>query len=343
MAFRRPEIDIPIGALRSRTDAIKFSRRKFLCVTAAALPTFSRFARAQTYPTRPVHLIVGFPAGGVSDIIARVTAQWLSERLGQPFVVENRPGAGANVATEIVARAQPDGYTLLQAQGSNGWNETLYDNLNFVFVRDIAPVASVARTPAVLEVSPNVPVKTVAEFIGYAKANPGIINLAAVGQGSAPQLYGELFKMMTGIDLPEVQYRNSGPYTDLVAGRVQAIFDPIASSMGYIKAGQLRPLGVTTATRIQVLPDVPPIGDFVPGYEASGWQGLGAPANTPAEIITVLSKQIVAALADRAFTARLLDLGMEPFETTPAEFSKFIAGQTQKWATVIKTAKIKPK
>lgn len=345
MAFRRPEIDIPIGALRSRTDAIKFSRRKFLCVTAgaAALPTFSRFARAQTYPTRPVHLIVGFPAGGVSDIIARLTAQWLSERLGQPFVVENRPGAGANVATEIVARAQPDGYTLLQAQGSNGWNETLYDNLNFVFVRDIAPVASVARTPAVLEVSPNVPVKTVAEFIGYAKANPGIINLAAVGQGSAPQLYGELFKMMTGIDLPEVQYRNSGPYTDLVAGRVQAIFDPIASSMGYIKAGQLRPLGVTTATRIQVLPDVPPIGDFVPGYEASGWQGLGAPANTPAEIITVLNKQIVAALADRAFTARLLDLGMEPFETTPAEFSKFIAGQTQKWATVIKTAKIKPK
>jgi tripartite-type tricarboxylate transporter receptor subunit TctC len=344
MAYQRPVIATSIGASKSRTDAIKFSRREFLAATAgaAALPTFSRFACAQTYPTRPVHLIVGFPAGGVSDIIARLTAQWLSERLDQPFVVENRPGAGANVATEIVARARPDGYTLLQAQGSNGWNATLYDNLNFVFVRDITPVASVARTPAVLEVNPAVPVKTVAEFIGYAKANPGIINLAAIGQGSAPQLYGELFKMMTGIDLPEVQYRNSGPYTDLVAGRVQAIFDPIASSMGYIKAGQLRPLGVTTATRIQALPNVPPIGDIVPGYEASGWQGLGAPATTPPEIIAVLNKQIVAALADGAFRTRLLDLGMEPFETTPAEFGNFITEQTEKWAKVIKTANIKP-
>jgi tripartite-type tricarboxylate transporter receptor subunit TctC len=340
MAHKRPVT----GASRSRPDAMKFSRREFLAVTAGAvaLPTFSRLARAQSYPTRPVRLIVGFPAGGVSDIIARLTAQWLSERLDQPFVVENRPGAGANVATEMVARAQPDGYTLLQAQGSNGWNATLYDNLNFVFVRDIAPVASIARTPAVLEVNPAVPVKTVTEFIGYAKANPGIINLAAVGQGSAPQLYGELFKMMTGIDLPEVQYRNTGPYTDLVAGRIQAIFDPVASSMGYIKTGQLRPLGVTTATRIQALPDVPPIGDFVPGYEASGWQGLGAPANTPAEIIAVLNKQIVAALADRAFTTRLLSLGMEPFETTPAEFGQFIAEQTGKWAKVIKVANIKP-
>lgn len=344
MAYQRPVTDTQFGASRVEANAAKLSRRKLLHVTvgAVALPAFSRFAQAQTYPTRPVHLIVGFPAGGASDIIARLTAQWLSERLGQPFVVENRPGAGANVATEIVARAQPDGYTLLQAQGSNGWNATLYDNLNFVFVRDIAPVASVARTPAVLEVNPAVPVKTVAEFISYAKANPGKINLAAVGQGSAPQLYGELFKMMTDIDLPEVQYRNSGPYTDLVAGRVHAIFDPIASSMGYIKAGQLRPLGVTTATRIETLPDIPPIGDFVPGYEASGWQGLGAPANTPSEIIAILNKQIVAALTDRAFTRRLLDLGMEPFQTTPAEFGNFIGKQTEKWAKVIKTANIKP-
>ena len=343
MTNRRPLMDIPVGASRSRANALKFSRRKFLHVSAGAsvLPAVSRFALAQTYPTRPVHLIVGFPAGGVSDIIARLTAQWLAERLEQPFVVENRPGAGANVATEIVAKAHPDGYTLLQAQGSNGWNATLYENLNFVFVRDIAPVASVARTPAVLEVNPAVPATTVAEFIAYAKANPGIINLAAVGQGSAPQLYGELFKMMTGIDLPQVQYRNSGPYTDLVAGRVQAIFDPIASSMGYIKAGQLRPLGVTTATRIENLPNVPPIGDFVPGYEASGWQGLGAPANTPAEIIALLNKQIAAALSDPAFKARLLDLGMQPFATAPAEFGKFIAEQTEKWAKVIRAANIK--
>jgi tripartite-type tricarboxylate transporter receptor subunit TctC len=343
MAHQSPLTNAPVRASRSRANAIKFSRRKFLHVSASAavLPALSRFALAQTYPARPVHLIVGFPAGGASDIIARLTAQWLSERLGQPFVVENRPGAGANVATEIVTKAHPDGYTLLQAQGSNGWNAALYDNLNFVFVRDIAPVASVARTPAVLEVNPAVPVRTVTEFIAYAKANPAIINLAAVGQGSAPQLYGELFKMMTGIDLPQVQYRNSGPYADLVAGRVQAIFDPIASSMGYIKAGQLRPLGVTTATRVEALHDVPPIGDFVPGYEASGWQGLGAPANTPAEIIALLNKQITAALADPAFKARLRDLGMEPFGTAPAEFGKFIAEQTEKWDKVIRAANIK--
>ena len=343
MAYQRLLTDSPLGAARSRASTINFSRRRFLGVAtgAAALPAFSRFALAQTYPTRPVRLIVGYPAGGVSDIIARLTARWLSERLDQPFVVENRPGAAANVATEIVAGAHPDGYTLLQAQGSNCWNATLYENLNFIFVRDIAPVASVARTPAVLEVSPVVPVKTVAEFIGYAKANPGKINLAAVGQGSAPQLYGELFKMMTGIDLPQVQYRNSVPYTDLVAGRVQAIFDPIASSMGYIRAGQLQPLGVTTATRIETLPDLPPIGDSVPGYEASGWQGLGAPANTPPEIIALLNKQIAAALADPTFKVRLLDLGMQPFETTPAEFGKFIAEQTEKWAKVISTADLK--
>jgi tripartite-type tricarboxylate transporter receptor subunit TctC len=323
---------------------VKLPRRNFLhlAAAAAALPVLPRIASALDYPTRPVHLIVGFPAGGVSDIIARLSAQWLSEHLGQPFVVENRPGAGANVATEMVTRARPDGYTLLQAVGSNGWNATLYDKLNFVFVRDIAPVASVARTPAVLEVNPSVPVKSVAEFIDYAKANPGKINLGAVGQGSAPQLYGELFKMMTGTDLPLVQYRNSLPHTDLIAGRVQAIFDPIASSMGYIKAGQLRPLGVTTATRIAALPDVSPIGDFVPGFEASGWQGLGAPANTPPDIVTILNKQIAVALADPTFKARLLDLGMEPFETSPAEFGKFIAEQTEKWAKVIKAANIKP-
>jgi tripartite-type tricarboxylate transporter receptor subunit TctC len=322
---------------------MKLLRRKFLYLSAgaAALLALPRVASALDYPTRPVHLIVGFPAGGVADIIARLTAQWLSERLGQPFVVENRPGAGANVATEMVTRAHPDGYTLLQANGSNGWNATLYDKLNFVFVRDIAPVASVARTPAVLEVNPAVPVKTVAEFIAYAKANPGKISLAAVGQGSAPQLYGELFKSMTGTDLPQVQYRSSGPFPDLIAGRVQAIFDPIASSIAYIKAGQLRPLGVTTATRIEMLPDVPPIGDSVPGYEASGWQGLGAPAGTPQDIIAILNTEITAALADPKFKARLLDLGMEPFATSPVEFGKFIAEQTDKWAKVIRTAGIR--
>jgi tripartite-type tricarboxylate transporter receptor subunit TctC len=322
---------------------MKLPRRKLLDLVAgaASLSAVSRIARAQSYPSRPVHLIVGFPAGGVSDIMARLTGQWLSERLGQPFVVEDRPGAGANVATEMVASAQPDGYTLLQAQGSNGWNATLYDKLNFIFVRDIAPVASVARTPAVLEVNPSVPVRTVSDFIAYAKANPDKINLAAVGQGSAPQLFGELFKIATGIDLPQVQYRNSQPYADLIAGRVQAMFDPIASAIGYIKSGQLRPLGMTTATRIDALPDVPPIGDFVPGYEASGWQGLGAPTNTPSEIIAILNKQVNAALADPAFKARLLDLGMEPFGTAPAEFGKFIAEQTEKWGKVIRTANIK--
>ena len=322
---------------------MKLLRRKFLHLAAgaAALPALSRTARAQAYPTRPVHLIVGFPAGGVSDIYARLTGQWLSERLGQPFVIENRPGAGSNTATETVARARPDGYTLLQVNATSAWNVALYDKLNFNFVRDIVPIASIARSPGVLEVNPLVSVRTVPEFIAYAKANPGKITLAGVGLGSAPQLYAELFKMMVGLDLPLVQYRNSGPWPDLIAGRVQAMFDPLASSIGYIKAGQLRPLGVTTATRIDVLPDVPPIADFVPGYEASGFQGLGAPANTPVEIIDKLNKAVSAILADSNFQARLVDLGGQPFVSSPAEFAKFIAEETEKWGKVIRTAGIK--
>jgi len=322
---------------------MKLLRRKFLHLAAgaAALPALSRTARAQAYPTRPVHLIVGFPAGGVSDIYARLTGQWLSERLGQPFVIENRPGAGSNTATETVARELPDGYTLLQVNATSAWNVALYDKLNFNFVRDIVPIASIARSPGVLEVNPLVSVRTVPEFIAYAKANPGKITLAGGGLGSAPQLYADLFKMMVGVDLPLVQYRNSGPWPDLIAGRVQAMFDPLASSIGYIKAGQLRPLGVTTATRIDVLPDVPPIADFVPGYEASGFQGLGAPANTPVEIIDKLNKAVSAILADSNFQARLVDLGGQPFVSSPAEFAKFIAEETEKWGKVIRTAGIK--
>jgi tripartite-type tricarboxylate transporter receptor subunit TctC len=262
---------------------MKTPRRTFLCVAASAVAAsaFPRRASALDYPTRPVHLFVGFPAGGVSDIFARLIGQWLSERLGQPFIIENRPGGGSNIVTEIVAKAAPDGYTLLQANGTNVWNATLYDKLNFDFIRDLAPIATITRTPAVLEVNPSVPVKSVPEFIAYAKANPGKINAAAVGQGSAPQLYCKLFEIMAGVDLVQIQYRGSEPRNDLIAGRTHAMFDPVASSIALIRDGKLRPLGVTTSARIDVLPDVPPIGEFVPGYEASGWQGMAAPAHTP--------------------------------------------------------------
>ncbi|MGB5182547.1 MAG: tripartite tricarboxylate transporter substrate binding protein [Xanthobacteraceae bacterium] len=323
---------------------MKLPRRKFLHVAAgaAALPALPRVASALDYPTRPVHLLVGFAAGGPLDTSARLIGQWLSERLGQPFVIENRPGAGSNLATEIVVRAPPDGYTLLEASAANAWNAALYDNLSFNFIRDIALVAGVRRAAGVMEVNPSVPVRTVPEFIAYAKANPGKINMATGGAGSAPHLYGELFTMMAGVDLVTVNYRGSAPaLPDLIAGQVQVMFDVVISSIGHIRAGKLRPLGVTTTARLDVLPDVPPISDFLPGYEASSWDGIGAPANTPLEIVGILNKQVNAALADPTFKARLADLGAEPFAGSPAEFGKFIVDYTEKWGKVIRAAGIK--
>jgi tripartite-type tricarboxylate transporter receptor subunit TctC len=323
---------------------MKFPRRKFLHLAAGAavLPTFPRLAAAQAYPSRPVHLIAGFPPGGIVDIIARLIGQWLSERLGQPIVVENRIGAGSNIATELVTKAQPDGYTLLLVSSVNSWNMAIYDNLKFNFLRDIAPIASIIRTPAVMEVNPSVPAKTVAEFIAYAKAKPGKLNMGTGGPGSGQHVYGELFKAMTGVDLATVHYRGAGPaIPDLISGRLDVMFDPVASSIGYIRGGQLRPLGVTTAASIDALPGVPPIGDAVPGYEASGWDGIGGPANTPPEIVAKLNKEVNAALADPAFKARLVDLGADAFGGSPAEFAKFIGEYTEKWGKVIRGANIK--
>jgi tripartite-type tricarboxylate transporter receptor subunit TctC len=324
---------------------MKLQRRLFLRLSAgvAALPALSRIASAQSYPTRPVRIVVGFAAGGVGDIIARLMGQWLSERLGQPFIIENRPGAGSNLATAAVVHASPDGYTLLQVNAVNAVNATLYDNLNFNFVRDIAPVASINRTPGVMEVNPSFPAKTVPEFIAYAKANPGKLNMATGGSGTASHMAGELFKMMAGVDLVPVPYRSSGPaLTDLMGGQVQVMFDPVPSSIELIGAGKLRPLAVTTAMRLDVLPNVPTVGDFLPGYEASGWQGVGAPKNTPPEIVEKLNKEINTALADPRMKARLAELGGTVLPGSPADFGKLIADETEKWAKVVKFAGIKP-
>ena len=323
---------------------MKLPRRQFLhlAASAVALPAVSRIVRAEGYPSRPVRLLVGYAAGGPADIAARLIAQWLSEHLGQPFVVENRAGANSNIATEAVVRAPPDGYTLLLATGSNVFNTALYDNLTFNFSNDIAPVASIMRTPGVMEVTLSFPAKTVPEFIAYAKANPGRVNVASAGPGSAPHLYSELFKMMAGVDLVQVHYHGSGPaLPDLIAGQVQVMFDPIASSIPFIRAGTLRALAVTTAKRLEVLPDIPTVGDFVPGYEASSWEGIGAPKNTPPEIVDKLNKEINAALADTTIKARLASLGAEPMPMTPTEFGKFIADETEKWGKVIRAANIK--
>jgi tripartite-type tricarboxylate transporter receptor subunit TctC len=327
-----------------RENPMKFRRRTFLQLAAGAVAPLSiaRLAAAQAYPTRPVHLLVGFAAGGPLDTSARLIAHWLSERLGQQFIVVNQPGAGSNLAAETVVRAPPDGHTLLQISGSNAWNATLYHNLNFNFVRDIVPVAGVRRAGGVMEVHPSVPVTTVLEFINYAKTNPGKINLATGGVGSAPHLYGELFKMMTGVELVTVNYRGSGPaLIDLVSGQVQVMFDVVISSIEHIRAGKLRPLGVTTAKRLSALPDVPPIADSVEGYDADSWDGIGASANTPPEIIAILNKEVNAALADPTFKTRLADLGAEPFPGTTAEFSKFVVEYTEKWGKLIRTAGIK--
>ena len=319
-------------------------RRKFLRLAAgaAALPVVSRIARAQTYPTRPVHIVVGYAPGGVTDITARLIGPWLSDRLGHQFVVENRPGASGNLAAESVVRASPDGYTLLLVASNNAYNATLYDKLKFNFIRDIAPVASICRDCFIMVVNPSSPAKTVPEFIAYAKANRGKMNMGASGPGSGSQLYGELFKAMAGIDLAAVNYRGVGAaLPDLMAGRLEVMFVPVATAIGYVKSGTLRALGVTAATRVEVLPDVPPIGESVPGYEASGWVGIGAPAGTPAEIVTVLNKEVGAALADPTFKTRLADLGLEPFSSSPGEFGAYIAAYTEKWAKVIRAAGIK--
>jgi tripartite-type tricarboxylate transporter receptor subunit TctC len=290
-----------------------------------------------------VRVIVGFTAGNNIDIVARLIGQWLSERLGQPFIIENRPGASANIATEAVVRAPADGHTLLMTGTFNAINATLYENLSFNFIKDIAPVASLSRTAGVMEVSPSFPAKTVSEFIAYAKANPRNIMMASVGPGSAPGLYGELFKFMAGVDLAAVNYRGStAALSDLIAGHVHVMFDPIASSVGYIKAGQLRALGVTTAKRIEVLPDVPTIGEFVPGYEASAWQGLGAPKNTPTDIIERLNVEVNAALADPRIKARLTDFGASVLVGSTADFAKLIAEETEKWGQLIRASNLKP-
>jgi tripartite-type tricarboxylate transporter receptor subunit TctC len=321
------------------------ARRRFLqfAASAAALPV-TRIARAQeSYPTRPVRLLVGYAAGGPADTVARLTARWLSERLGQQVVVENRVGAASNIAAEAVVSAPPDGYTVLYVTISNAVNATLYDKLSFDIRRDLVPIASITRSPGVLEVNPSFPANTVPEFIAYAKANPGKINMASAGPGSAPHLYTELFKMITGVDVVQVHYRGSGPaLPDLIAGQVHAMFDPIASSIAHIRAGKLRPLAVTTATRLEVLPDIPTVGDFVPGYEASGWYGIAAPKNTPAQIVDKLNTEINAALADPRMRALFADLGGTVLPGSPADFAKLLADETEKWGKVIRAANIKP-
>jgi tripartite-type tricarboxylate transporter receptor subunit TctC len=324
---------------------MKLPRRDFLHLAAAAvaLSAVSRIACAQAYPSRPVHLIVPFAPAGGADTIARVMGQWLSERLGQPFVIENRPGGGANIATEAVVRAAPDGYTLLITGGYNTINATLYDKLNFNFIRDIAAVAGIVVYPDIMLVNPSVPAKTLAEFIAYAKANPGKLTVSSSGVGSPGHVSGELLKMMAGIEMVHVPYRSAGlALTDLLAGQVQVGFPSLPSAIGYVRAGTLRALAVTTATRSQALPGVPSVGEFVPGYEASGWFGVGAPKATPAEIVEKLNKEVKAALHDPKMKARLADLGGEPLTGSPAELAKMIADETEKWAKVIKFAGIKP-
>jgi tripartite-type tricarboxylate transporter receptor subunit TctC len=325
-------------------DVMPMHRRKILHLAtgAVALPALLRSARGDTYPSRPVRILVGFAPNGAADILARLIAQRLSERLGRQFVVENKPGAAMNIATELVAKSPPDGYTLLNITTINAWNASLYKHLDFNFIRDIAPVASMSRAGGVLEVNPSLPVKTVPEFIAHAKANPGKLNMGTGGPGSGPFLYGELFMMMTGTKMVPVHYHGTGPAVpDLLSGRLQVMFDLVTSSIGYIKDRRLRPLGVTTATRYDALPDVPPIDQFVPGYEASGWQGIGAPAKTPAEILDKLHDEINAVLADANFKARLDALGAPAFRTSRADFETLIRADTGKWAKVVEFAHIK--
>ncbi len=331
---------VPGGPSTGR--ATKFPRRQFLRLAAgaAALTAVSQVARAQTYPAHPAHIIVGFPAGGLTDITARLMGQWLSERLGQPFVIENRPGAAGNIATDAVAHAAADGYTLLLAGTANDINATVYSQLNFNFIRDIAPVASIASTPLVMEVNLSNPAKSVPEFIAYAKANPGKINMASAGTGTATHVAGELFKMMTGVNMLHVPYRTN-PLPDLIAGQVDVIFDTLPSSIEYIRAGKLRALAVTSSTRSQALPDIPTVAEFLPDFEVSVWQGLGAPRNTPEEVIDKLNGEINAGLADPKLKARLAELGLTVLSGSPTDLRTLIGEDTEKWAKVAKFASIK--
>lgn len=320
-------------------------RRHFLRLSAAAaaLPVAARVARADVYPTRPVHIVAAFAAGGGVDITARLIGQWLSDRLGQSFITENRPGAGGNIGTEVVVNAAPDGYTLLLSTVPNAVNATLYQNLNFNFIRDTAPVSGIIRVPMVVLVHPSVPAKTIPEFIAYAKANAGKVNMASAGTGSAPHMAGELFNVMTDARLVHVPYRGQGPaLTDLLGGQVQVLFATTPGIAGYVTSGKLRALGITTAARSASFPDVPPVADFVPGYEASQWYGMNAPKGTPVEIITTLNREINAALADPKMKTRFADLGGEPLTGSPAEFGAFIKAETEKWAKVVRFAHMTP-
>jgi tripartite-type tricarboxylate transporter receptor subunit TctC len=321
---------------------VKLPRRQFLHLAAGAvaLPALSRISWAQAYPTRPVRIVVGFPPGTSSDITARLIAEWLSQRLGQQVLVENRTGAGTNIAAETVVQASPDGYSLLWVTQTNAINATLYESLNFNFIRDIAPVAGVIRVPTVMMINPSVPAKTVPEFIAYAKANPDKINMSSPGIGSANHVLGELFQMMTGVKLVHIPYKGS-QFPDLLSGQVQITFNPLPSSLNFINTGKLHALAVTSATRQAVLPDVPTVGEFVPGYEGNAWFGIGAPKNTPKEIVDKLNSEINAGLADPKLSARLIDLGGVPMSVTPAEFGKFIADETEKWGKVVKFAGLK--
>jgi tripartite-type tricarboxylate transporter receptor subunit TctC len=324
---------------------MKLARRRFLRLAGSAtlFPAVSRFASAQGYPSRPVRILVGFAAGGASDIVARLLAQQLSERLGQTFIVENRTGAGTNIATEVAIRAAPDGHTLLLATHTNAINATLYASLRFNFIRDIAPVASVGRVATVMLVNPSFPAKTVGEFVAYAKANPGKINFASAGNGSLTHVSGALFDMLAGTQTVHVPYRGEAPgLTGLLAGEVQFMFPTLTVSLPHIKAGTLLALGVTTATPLDVLPDVTTVDRFVPGFEVSAWQGIGAPKDTPAEIVDRLNREISAGLADADLQRRLAEVAYEPVAMTPATFGKFIADETEKWGKVVRAAKIEP-
>lgn len=323
---------------------MRFPRRSFLrlAAAAAALGASPRSVAAQAYPTRPVRIISGFPPGGVNDTYARIIAQWLSERLGQQFFVENRPGAGGNLAAEALVRAAPDGYTLLLATSADAWNATLYDNLKFNFVREIAAVAPIVRAPGVLVVHPSLPVKSVPELITSAKANPGKISVASAGIGSAPHMYWELFRVLAGVDMLHVPYRGGGPaVTDLLGGQVQVYFGTTASSIEYIRSGKLRVLAVTTASRVTALPEIPPLAEFLPTYEASIFVGIVAPGGTPADIVATLSREINAALADEKMLRRIAELSDTPLALSSSEFERLIADETKKWGSVIRSAKLR--
>ena len=331
------------SALSAR--ALEISRQRFLklIASAVALPTFARIATGQNYPSRPIRIIVGFPPGGAADVTARLIGQWLSERLGQPFIIENRPGAGTNIGTEAVAKSPADGYTLLLVSVANTVNASLYELLNFDFIRDITPVAGLVRGPLVMEVNPSVPATTVPEFIAYAKANPGMINIASAGIGTPGHMASELFQLLTDLDLLDVPYRGGAPaLTDLLAGQVHVMFDNLPTSLEYIRAGKLRALAVSTITRSDTLPDLPTVSEFVPGYEVSSWFGIGAPRNTPRQVVDKLNAEINAGLTTPKLKAQLMDLGSSPLIGSPADFGSLIVKETEKWRKVIRAAKIKP-